>query len=315
MTATARSAGKQTHVKSLSSLIRLARPDDALAVALEAMIERSDLILTLRDGNGHFVQVSPRVAERLGKEGAGLGRSRVEGRRFFDGAGRELAFGEHPAQIARLSGRPQLDRTLGIRAGDGAEMWMRISYLPLERDGDGWSVLGVGTDITELRQQEQALRARVAQQAALIDLATSLAGRRIGPAEAAALLREPVAHALPDVSASLIVRYENELEQRSLADPHSAERMRLTPEAAERWVAGTHVNLDVRPADIYGNLVTVERDVPIRSIVIAAVPNCDGDRIGAVAVVNVEPNAFTAADVNFIETAARLIGPALDIAA
>lgn len=313
--ATPRSTGKQTRVKSLSSLIRLARPDDALAAALEAMIERSDLILSVRDGDGRFVQTSRRIGERLGSEGDGLGRNRVEGRRFFDGSGREIALVEHPAQIARISGRPQLDRTIGILAENGAEMWMRISYLPLERDGDGWSVLAVGIDITEAHQLEQALRAQVTQQAALIDLATSLAGRRVGPSEATALLREPVARALSDTAGSLIIRYENELEQRSLADPGSVERMRLTPEAAERWAGGTHVNLDVKRTDIYGNQVTIERDVPIRSIVIAPVPNGDGDRIGSIGIPSVEPQAFTDADVEFIETAGRLVGPALDIAA
>lgn len=313
--ATPRSTGKQTRVKSLSSLIRLARPDDTLATALEAMIERSDLILTLRDGDGRFVQISPRIDERLGSEGDGLGRSRVEGRRFFDGSGREIALVEHPAQIARVSGKPQLDRTIGILAENGAEMWMRISYLPLKRDGDGWSVLAVGIDITEAHQLEQALRAQVTQQAALIDLATSLAGRRVGPSEATTLLSAPMARALPGTPGSLLVRRGNEIERRPFADPDSTILTRLTPDVAGRWEGATHVNLDVQPTDIYGSQVVVEFAVPIRSIVFAPAKNGDGDHIGSIGVSSVEPKAFTDADVEFLETAARLVGPALDIAA
>ncbi len=315
MTATDRSAGKQTHVKSLSSLIRLARPDDALAAALEAMIERSDLVLTLRDGAGDFVQVSPQIAERLGNESDPIGRRRVEGRRFFDGSGRELALGEHPAQIARLSGKPVLGRTLGILDENGAELWLRVSFIPLERDGEGWSVLGIGTDITEQHQSEQALRAQVTQQAALIDLATSLAGRRVGPCEATALLSAPMARALPQTPGSLLVRRGNEIERRPFTDPDSTILTRLTPDVAGRWEGATHVNLDVQPTDIYGSQVVVEFAVPIRSIVFAPAKNGDGDHIGSIGVSSVEPNAFTGDDVEFLETAARLVGPALDIAA
>ena len=59
----------------------------------------------------------------------------------------------------------------------------------------------------------------------------------------------------------------------------------------------------------------MERAVPIASTVFAPARNNDGDRAGSIGVSSVGPNAFADAAIEFIETAGRLVGPALDIAA
>lgn len=52
-----------------------------------------------------------------------------------------------------------------------------------------------------------------------------------------------------------------------------------------------------------------------RSIVLAPALNGDGDRAGSIGVSSVGRKAFADAGIEFIATAGRLVGPALDIAA
>ena len=86
-------------MQSLTALIRGTRADDPLARALEAVLD-SGLVIFSRDTEGHFVQLSEVLSERVGII-ADSGTSQPRNLRVFDENGRLLPGSEYPAAITR----------------------------------------------------------------------------------------------------------------------------------------------------------------------------------------------------------------------
>src|SRR5690606_16549796 len=55
----------------------------------------------------------------------------------------EVSRVDHPYNVARLTGEPQRMRLGGTRSPQGRELWMLQSFMPLEREEDGWSILNI----------------------------------------------------------------------------------------------------------------------------------------------------------------------------
>lgn len=117
---------------------------------LDLLASESEMFLVLRDQSGRVVYAN-RSIEGLSPLPEAIGKHHLPGRRFFDETGRELAILDHPAQVARITGIAQRNVRLTVRLESGDLRCLQMSYIPLEQTDDGWSVLCVGCDVTELR--------------------------------------------------------------------------------------------------------------------------------------------------------------------
>ncbi len=303
-------------MRSLSSLVRGTGTSDPLARAVAAILD-SGLIVAVRDGGGRFVQTSPPFGQTLGVTTDIRGRDRVEGQRFFDADGREIAAREHPAFIARATGEPQRNRLVGYRTRDGDEAWLQISFVPLERSAEGWSVLSIGADVTALHRRAQELEAALEARDRLLAFAAQAAVESMSPAEVAAAIAPVLARALPTANVffglvspeglaieQILQRFPNEFDGR---------RVRLSAEAASRGAsARTHVNLDVKDTDIYGDRVMAEWRQAFGSI--AVVPMYDADRAWIGSLLALEParNGIRPDQVRLLESAAAIAARSMD---
>jgi hypothetical protein len=119
---------------------------------LDLLASESDMFLMLRDHAGRIVYGNRSVEQPQRPPPPDvIGKHHLPGRRFFDESGRELAILEHPAQVARITGIAQRNVRLTIRLESGDHRCLQMSYIPLDQGDDGWSVLSVGCDVTELR--------------------------------------------------------------------------------------------------------------------------------------------------------------------
>ncbi len=117
---------------------------------LDLFASESEMFLTLRDHSGRIVYTN-RSVEGPAPRADVIGKHLVPGRRFFDASGRELAILDHPAQIARITGIAQRNVLLTVRLDNGDLRFMQTSCIPIEQGSEGWSVLSVGCDVTDLR--------------------------------------------------------------------------------------------------------------------------------------------------------------------
>ncbi|MBT5774714.1 MAG: hypothetical protein HOH95_10125 [Dehalococcoidia bacterium] len=298
-------------MESLNSLVRQAGPDDPLGRAMEAIID-SGLILFTRDRAGHFVQLSEVLGALLGM-GDVRGSLQPGDTRILNSEGRLLAGIEYPATIARMTGRAQRNVLRRIERGN-SHAWALMSSMPLERTVDGYTTLTIGTDVTEIVDARDSARREAAVGGALAEVGIALAGHRMREAELVALLREPMAALLPTGNVVLALRDHDELELLPVhhgfgAAIHSGRR-HLAAELRERWTGSTaHVNLDVRPTDIYCGTVVAELDDPFRSMAIA--PCGVVDERAALIASSAEAGAFDGWQIERLELAARLVGAAL----
>lgn len=138
-----------------SLLAALAHFDEAsLESALTALDRDSGLVVSVRDAEGRLLYLNDgtRRVFRLGDVPV-AGRVTVGGSRYFLPGGREIPLIDHPAQIAARSGLPQSNVVFAIERPDQARRWLRMSFLPFHRSDRGWSVLGIGCDVTDLYEQ------------------------------------------------------------------------------------------------------------------------------------------------------------------
>ena len=122
---------------------------------LELLASESEMFLLLRDHSGRIVYAN-RSIEGLLPQPDAIGKHHLPGRRFFDQSGRELAKLDHPAQVARITGIAQRNVRFTVRLESGDRHRLQMSYIPLEQGTDGWSVLCVGCDVTEMRASAAA---------------------------------------------------------------------------------------------------------------------------------------------------------------
>ena len=81
------------------------------------------------------------------------GRVTVGGSRYFLPGGREIPLIDDPAQVVARSGLPQTNVIFAIERPEQARRWLRMSFVPLHRSERGWSVFGVGCDVTDIYEQ------------------------------------------------------------------------------------------------------------------------------------------------------------------
>lgn len=303
-------------MQSLTHLLNSRDPRDPLVGTLRALLD-AGLVVATRDGGGRFVQMSEVYGEALGLDVDVRGSDFVSGQRFYDPTGREIPRSEHPAQVARMSGIPQRNRVLGVRSPSGLEVWMQASFLPLEQEAGGWSVLTVGV-ILERGPFSAPSLGQDAGSEVILAFAEAVAGRRLSPAELATHLAPVVEAILPaQLSTSLFWRRGEFIEiapiRRTLSHPPTP--FRFIGETARRWhMTGTFYSGHVRDTDSVGDRLAIEYDPPVRSLAVVPVPNIDGNRIASIAVTSPVQDALTPEHIGALERLGRLAGAALALA-
>ena len=301
-------------MQPLTALIRGSQPDSPLARALDAILD-SGLIIFSRDTEGHFVQLSDVLSARTGIVAAS-GDSQPRNLKVYDENGRLLPGSEYPAAITRTTGAAQREVLRRLVSDDGREIWLKMSTLPLERGPEGWSVLTVGTDVTDLQERRLTAEALSTARGALLDLSERWLTQPPDGDEIVDALREPLALLLPGANVLLAHHVGDEYVTTPVLHGYgpalASRRGRYASDQNPRWMSReTHVNPDVQDTDIYGGNVVAEYSNRIRSIVVAPCLGAAG-RIGALAVTAPEPDAFSPDQIATIEVAAHIVGRAID---
>ncbi|MDA0352044.1 MAG: hypothetical protein O3A10_07535 [Chloroflexi bacterium] len=305
-------------MQSLTTLIRESRADDPIARALEALLD-SGLIIFTRDTEGHFVQLSEVLSDRAGII-ASPGASQPRNLRVFDEQGRLLPGSEYPAAITRITGAAQREvlRRL-VSDDDNREIWLRMSTLPMERGPEGWSVLTVATDVTDLIGQVDAGKREIAARGALLALSRQIEQQSLSRDALTATFEGPLSTLIPGANIALAIRdgegdeYETLPLVHGFGNPLLPRRGRYTTAQRDRWGApNAHVNRDVQDTDIYGANVVAEFPHPMRSLIIAPCFRPGSANMGALVAYYDRPGAFTEDQVTSLEFAAHLFGDAYD---
>lgn len=300
-------------MRSLSTLIREADADNPIARALEAILD-SGLIIFSRDTTGRFVQLSNILSDRAGLV-APVGAAQPLNMKVFNDAGRLLAGSEYPASVTRTTGAAQRDQRTRIVSDDGRQIWLQLNTMPLERDADGWSVLTVATDITDLVDELDDARRETAARGELLTLSARLPWGSLALEDVADTFHDPLTTLLPGANVSFAVRDGDEFETIPIAQGYGElepVRGRYTADERARWSSGaTHVNLNVEDTDIYGANVVVEYPNTVRSLVIAPCLRPGGERLGSLAATSDRPEAFTEHQIASLEAAAQILAHAL----
>ncbi len=304
-------------MQSISSLLHDRDPNDPLVRTLAALLD-SGLIVATRDGAGRFVQMSDVYGSALGVEADVRGSGFLSGQRFFDLSGKEITRAEHPAQVARMSGIPQRNRILGVRAPNGRELWFQASYVPIQQEPGGWSVLTIGVPLE--RSAFQAPQTSSAGDTEpLLAFAEAVAGRRLPPARVAAHLADVVDAMLPDqASCALLWRRGSVLQIERVRSNVSGQPrpVRLAGEAARRWqMPGTCYIPHMRDTEPIGDRVAVEFDPPVRTFALVPAPDAAGNRVASIGIMHPDTDALSSEQICTLERLGRLAGAALDVAA
>jgi hypothetical protein len=300
-------------MEALSSLVHRAEPGAPLARALGAILD-SGLVVTTRDGAGRFVQVSDVLGQRLGI-GDRRGAVHTNEIKYHSDDGRLLSVSEVPAQQVRTSGQGRRNELNRLETADGV-LWMQQSHLPLEQTAEGWSVLTIGADVTELVEHRTSAEQAVSMRGELLRLSVELAERSVGYEELVELLREPMAALVPEGNVLIMRQMGSDFEMTTVHHGFGASlqrrRSHFPAEMRERWsAASAHVNQDVRETDIYGARVVAELENPFRSLVIAPSSSPNLEQLGALAMHHPEPEAFDRWQIESLELTARLVSGAL----
>jgi hypothetical protein len=302
-------------MRALSSVIHESDPRDPLVQAARALLD-AGLIVASRDGAGRFVQMSDVYGGALGTDADVRGGSFIGGQRYFDTNGREIPRAEHPAHVARMSGIPQRNRILGVRSPNGRELWFQASFMPIEQEPEGWSVLTIGVVLDAQVFTAPTIEATTNTEP-LLAFAETVAGRRWPVAQLAGALVEPLENLIPpEASAVLLVKRGEMLEVQAIrrTSALATPPIRLEGDAAQRWSSQeTYYVPDVRDTDVIGNRVAIEYDPPIRTLAVVPVLDPDGARVAALAITHPEPEAFLSEQISSLERLARLAGAALTL--
>ena len=281
-----------------------------------AVLERSSLLYSLRDHRGPFLAEDPVAGNLLGIEaGSAVGKAAGDGVHYLDRDGRQIPILDHPAQVARRTGEAQLNVLLGLLPRDGKEIWLPGDFIPLQRGPEGFSVLGVLSDVTSIQRARRAAEASAGAHRHVLDLAAAVAGRALPPEELAGAVRPALTALMPDCVIAIGMRHDGELivypvVERTGIDPFPR-RVAIIDPMLERWQEATHLNQDVQTTDIYGQRVIGSDPQPIRSVVIVAITDRAGERTGSLICYNQTPHAFEPARIAALGQAGRLIGATL----
>lgn len=291
----------------LSSDERVERP----ARFIEALLHESSLTVVIRDHRGRFVENSSENLNAIGAKPEDTG-VRGENLRYFDEEGRPLSFIDTPAAIARRTGQAQLRQLFGVRYPNGQEVWLTGDQLPLEQGREGWAVLGVSADVTDLYVGRRDAQKRVRQLESLLAISHQLSNAALTAPDLTSAIRDAVVSAMPAAWIGIGLTEGDELELWSFSrwtrDVPRPRRGRMQPERLGSDTERTHVNLDVNDGDIYGFLTVGDLDHPFRSLVSVPFETASG----WVTATATRPDAFDSIDIEFLERLAGLIEPALN---
>lgn len=296
-------------MQSLTRLVRESAANNPLARALEAILD-SGMIIFSRDTEGRFVQLSQELSERAGLV-APAGSSQPRNMRVFNRDGRLLAGSEYPASITRTTGAPQRDVLTRVVSDDDRHIWMQINTMPLERGAEGWSVLTIAADVTDLVEELDNARREASARGELLKLAAALNGPpRLRP-EVVEQISAVLGTIVPAANAILVSRdgdrFRSDVLQQGYGNPLPGTGGRFTEELHRRWTADRpHVNLDVQDTDIYGSRVVAELVNPVRSIAIIPLGLNPAGHVGAIKVFAETANAFSETQIEDLEHLARI---------
>lgn len=140
-------------------LLEALSADDAeSAIGLfESLLADAGIVISLRAHDGSFVYASPALRGQL-PDGQLSGSFIAERARFYDVSGRELPLLHHPAQEVRRTGAATGQLVMGVVSPASGHRWILVSYLPVERGPEGWSVAAVGIDLSSVWGQIAALQ-------------------------------------------------------------------------------------------------------------------------------------------------------------
>lgn len=116
--------------------------------------EGAGLIVSVRDDTGRRLHYSDEVAARLGYSGSSADNTAEL--RYFDEHDRPLTAEDLPHERVRRSGEDVLNSISRIE-GPAGSIWVQMSFTALAPGDGGYSVLGIGTDITVRREAEAVL--------------------------------------------------------------------------------------------------------------------------------------------------------------
>ncbi|MDA0353499.1 MAG: GGDEF domain-containing protein [Chloroflexi bacterium] len=159
--------------------------------------EGAGLIVTIRDDSGQLQHYGDEIVATLGcADGDAAANEAV---RYFDERGRLIPLEEQPHERVRRSGEDVLNAVFRVE-GPARSVWVQMSFTALAPGEGGYSVLGIGTDITVRREAEQVLQ-RMATHDGLTGLLNrvGLLARAEPTFDAAAASGEPFAVALLDI--------------------------------------------------------------------------------------------------------------------
>jgi PAS domain S-box-containing protein len=116
-----------------------------------------------QDSNGAIISANPAAMEILGlTEDQLQGRTSIDPRwRAVRGDGSDFPGEEHPAMLALKSGKPVLNKEMGVfHPQENKYRWILVSAVPLYPKGEGspQQVFATFTDITQQKEAEQELR-------------------------------------------------------------------------------------------------------------------------------------------------------------
>ena len=145
----------------LTTMLRdaLSADDQASAAGvLESLLAEAGIVVSLRAHDGDFVYASPALRGQFAAGPEPTGAFIAERSRFYDHAGRELPLISHPAQEVRRTGVGTRQLMMAVESPVYGHRWILVSYLPVEREPEGWSVLAVGIDLSSVWGQLAALQ-------------------------------------------------------------------------------------------------------------------------------------------------------------
>ena len=137
------------------------------------MCEAAGLIVTVRDDAGHVRHWSRSLLEKLELTSLTNPREWASQLTMYDEQGEQFDAEDGPWSRTRRTGIEQPGTIILLRTHGGRELWLQISYSPLELGAEGWSTLGIGTDVTAMKQAEGKFR-----HLAATDRLTGLLNRR-----------------------------------------------------------------------------------------------------------------------------------------
>jgi GAF domain-containing protein len=279
-----------------------------------ALFDRSSVMLMLRDDAGNVVDVDDRLTRHLDTTHEQIvGRPVSRGTRVLGEDGEEISILEHPAQVARVTGVPQLGRVVGLQHRDRRAAWFIGDFVPSEQGLGGHSVLTMVYDVTAVQEARLTAErnARLLEQA--LEVATIAASAPPSMAELVEQLRPAIATLLPDCMVG-IASGDTRVVHSVVALPGMREFGRWIPVSQSGEAGGfghEYVNNDLHASVVTADRVVGTDPVPARSA--CALPLIDGQTVvrGMLVAYSQRPGCFDDGLVAVLRRVAPALAAAL----